>query len=218
MYLSRLMLNPRSRAVRRDVANPYQMHRTIMRAFPDQLGTGMERVLFRLETQPRTGALTLLVQSLTSPNWAWLAEPNAGNYLLATTEEPNPGVKFFQPVFAADQVLVFRLRANPTIKRKFDSGDHKRIGIYDEDKQIAWLVRKGEHGGFQILSVRTRDCGVVRAVIPREDARYQAEILGVQFDGVLKVTDPAKFQETIRQGIGSGKGLGFGLLSVAKFR
>jgi CRISPR system Cascade subunit CasE len=40
--------------------------------------------------------------------------------------------------------------------------------------------------------------------------------LAVQFDGVLEVTDPAKFLETVRQGIGSAKGFGFGLLSLAR--
>ena len=37
MYLSRLILNPRHRRVQREVANPYEMHRSLMRAFPDNL-------------------------------------------------------------------------------------------------------------------------------------------------------------------------------------
>jgi len=37
----------------------------------------------------------------------------------------------------------------------------------------------------------------------------------VRFDGTLEVTEPEIFLETVRQGIGSGKGLGFGLLSLA---
>ena len=75
MYLSRLILNPRNRRVQREVADPYQMHRSLMNAFPDDLEPEAERVLFRLETNPRTRALTLLVQSLTLPDWSWLAEP-----------------------------------------------------------------------------------------------------------------------------------------------
>ncbi|HKV39599.1 MAG TPA: type I-E CRISPR-associated protein Cas6/Cse3/CasE, partial [Blastocatellia bacterium] len=34
LYFSRLLLNPRSRQVRSELANPYEMHRTLMRAFP----------------------------------------------------------------------------------------------------------------------------------------------------------------------------------------
>jgi CRISPR system Cascade subunit CasE len=40
-------------------------------------------------------------------------------------------------------------------------------------------------------------------------------MLSVQFDGVLRVTDAQKLTETIARGVGSGKGFGFGLLSLA---
>jgi CRISPR system Cascade subunit CasE len=116
MYLSRLILNPRNRRVQKEVAQPYQMHRSLMGAFSDNLKPGDDRVLFRLETA-RTGALTLLVQSLTLPDWSWLAEPNARGYLLPV-DKPNPAVKSFDINLAIGQVLAFRLRANPTVKRR----------------------------------------------------------------------------------------------------
>ncbi len=34
LYLSRLLLNPLSRQVMGEIAHPYEMHRTLMRAFP----------------------------------------------------------------------------------------------------------------------------------------------------------------------------------------
>ncbi len=37
----------------------------------------------------------------------------------------------------------------------------------------------------------------------------------VEFEGVLTVTDPAKFHETFTRGIGSAKAFGFGLLVIA---
>lgn len=214
MYLSRLILNPRNRRVQREVAEPYQMHRSLMRAFPDDLQKGAERVLFRLETT-RTGTLTLLVQSWTLPDWSWLAEPRARDYLLPVNE-PNPAVKPFDLNLAPGQVLAFRLRANPTVKRRFDSGDHKRVGIYDEEKQIDWLKRKGEQGGFRVLSVRTSGKDIVRGRIHRDGRTYQLNLLAVQFDGLLQVTDPDRLRESVRRGMGSGKALGFGLLSLAR--
>ncbi len=214
MYLSRLILNPRSRRVQKEVAAPYQMHRSIMRAFPHRLGEGDERVLFRLEAG-RNGALTLLVQSWTLPDWSYLAEPKSPGYLLSVGE-PNPAVKSFNLNLSAGQVLAFRLRANPTIKCKFDNGDHKRVGIYDEGKQIEWLRRKGERGGFRVLSARTGDQDMVNGIIRRDEARHKLNLLAVQFDGLLQVTDPDRLRETVQRGIGSGKGLGFGLLSLAR--
>ena len=53
MYLSRLILNPLSRRVQKEMANPYEMHRSIMRAFPARIGDDSERVLFRVDQQPR---------------------------------------------------------------------------------------------------------------------------------------------------------------------
>ena len=35
LYLSRLLLNPHSRQVMGEIAHPYEMHRTLMRAFPE---------------------------------------------------------------------------------------------------------------------------------------------------------------------------------------
>lgn len=215
MYLSRLILNPRHRRVQREIANPYEMHRSVMRAFPDDLGED-ERVLFRLEPG-RNGALTLLVQSRIFPDWSWLAAPEARGYLLPI-DEPNPAVKSFDLALTPGQVLIFRLRANPTVKRRFNERDHKRVGIYDERKQIEWLQRKGEQGGFRLLSVRVSDRGDVTGRIMRGGHAHPLKLVAVQFDGLLQVTDPERLRQTVCQGIGSGKGLGFGLLSLARPR
>jgi CRISPR system Cascade subunit CasE len=214
MYLSRLILNPRNRRVQREVAEPYQMHRSLMRAFPDDLKEGQERILFRLETQ-RDGGLALLVQSWTLPDWSWLAEPEARGYLLPVGK-PNPAVKSFDLDLAPGQRLAFRLRANPTVKRKFESGDHKRVGLYDEEEQIEWLKRKGEQGGFRLLSARTGGQEDVKGTVRRQGKKHTLKLAAVQFDGLLEVTDPQRLRETVRRGIGSGKGFGFGLLSLAK--
>ena len=215
MYLSRLILNPRNRRVQREIAVPYQMHRSLMRAFPDDLDDDAERVLFRLEAHPRMGALTLLVQSLTMPDWSWLAETAAQGYLLPVSE-PNPAVKSFDLQLVPGQSLAFRLRANPTIKRKFDDGQHKRVGLYREEEQKKWLERKAEGGGFRLLSVRTGRQDIVGGRIHRNGATHKLRLLAVRFDGLLQVTDPDCLRETVRRGIGSGKGFGFGLLSLAR--
>lgn len=214
MYLSRLILNPRHRRVQREIANPYEMHRSVMRAFPDDLKEEDERVLFRLEPG-RNGALTLLVQSHLLPDWSWLADPEARGYLLPI-DEPNPAVKSFDLALTPGQVLIFRLRANPTLRRRFNERDHKRVGIYDERKQIEWLQHKGEQGGFRLLSVRVSDRGEVTGKITRNGRAHTLKLVAVQFDGLLQVTDAERLRQTVCQGIGSGKGLGFGLLSLAR--
>jgi CRISPR system Cascade subunit CasE len=214
VYLSRLILNPRNRRVQKELANRYQLHRSIMRAFPDDLDGSKERVLFRVEEQRRGGDLSLLVQSVTMPDWTWLAEPGARGYLLPVSK-PNPAVKPFDLDLAPSQRLAFRLRANPTARRRQSDGSRKRVGLLREREQLEWLERKAEQGGFCVLSVRTSRESEVHGWVRRNGTVHKLTLFSVQFDGLLRVAEPDQVRETVRQGVGSAKAFGFGLLSLA---
>ncbi|MBI1878241.1 MAG: type I-E CRISPR-associated protein Cas6/Cse3/CasE [Chloroflexi bacterium] len=217
MYLSQLTLNPRSRQVRSEVSQPYELHRTLMRAFPaiDQGGPG--RVLFRLESQADVGqaGFKVLVQSDQEPNWAWL--DNTSHYLLPSLD-PNPASKRFEPVFQPGQRFYFRLRANPTKRLLRDDPERElkkgqRLGLYKEEEQRDWLARKAEQGSFALLGVTVTAEGKIGG---KTKERHDLALLAVRFEGLLQVTGPAQFSQTLQEGIGSGKGLGFGLLSLAR--
>ena len=208
MYLSRLVLNPHSRRTQKEIANPYEMHRTIMHGFPPELSQD-KRVLFRLEVNSRNGISSILVQSQDMPDWTFLSEEGGKGYLLPM-DEPNPAIKQFDPILKKDQVLLFRIKANPTIKH-----EDKRVGLYKEDEQFAWLKRKADAGGFHILSVQTDRKLLVTGKIYRQEEQHDLKMFCVQFEGVLQVDNPEEMTETIKKGVGSGKGLGFGLLSLA---
>ncbi len=207
MYLSRLKLNPRSRKAMTEVSRPYELHRSLMCAFPDEKDGGPGRVLFRLDIDLRKGDISVLVQSENEPDWTALNGP--GNFLL----EP-PQWKIYDPIVAVGQMLYFRLQANPTIKR-----DGKRLGILREDNQIEWLHRKAKEGGFEIVSLSVVPEGIAHdKMTDRSDSPHDLILFSVRFEGVLKVTDPDIFPQTLGRGIGSAKGLGFGLLSIAPLR
>ncbi len=210
MYLTRLILNPRNRRVRKEIADPYQMHRSVMRAFPDDLSSDQERVLFRLET-PRGGPPVLLVQSHTEPDWSWLASDDGARGYLMVAEDPNPHVKSFGLDLEPSQILAFRLRANPTVKR-----NGKRLGLYREEEQLEWVARKAKQSGLRLVSVRTSKEKVMDWVAHRGSREENLRLLSVQFDGLLEVGDPARLRQAVEKGIGSGKGFGFGLLSLAR--
>jgi len=214
MYLSRLILNPRSRRVLNELAAPYEMHRTLSRCFGPALTDGKERFLFRVD-EDRQGRATLLLQSLTEPSWDWLEEPGARGYLLPLAD--NPATKEVDLRLAAGQVLAFRLRANPTRKRWTGNGERKRTGLYEEAEQEAWLARKGSYAGFELLSLRIGADEMVTGTIHRqqENVTHRAKLLAVTFEGVLQVVDPAALQDAVLAGIGSGKAFGLGLLSLA---
>ena len=218
MYLSRLILNPRSRRVQRELAEPYEMHRSLMQAFRSDLKAGEERVLFRVDEHPRLG-LELLVQSWDKPDWLWLSGDGAPGYLLPISE-PNPDVKSFEPHPVAGQVLSFRLCANPTKRmgRGATEGAGRRVGLYSEEEQLAWLKRKGDQHGFRLIQAQVSRNGKIENTdaIHRDDGAHDLKLLSVQFDGVLQVAAPDLFRKAVETGIGSGKGFGFGLLSLAR--
>ncbi len=222
MYLSRLTLN-RSRQAVQWVARPYRVHQRLCLAcgtaspvLGEEEGATQpprERLLFRIDAdRDRT---TILVQSPGEPDWA-----------AAFGEFPVlQGAPLTKPVdwpLQEGQILAFRLRANPT-RRKVCSapegdGRKRRIGITDEIEQLAWLVRKGEAAGFRLLRAQVRQDGLLKDT-QTSGAEHQAlALLSVQFDGVLQVAHPDHLRSALAGGIGSGKGLGFGLLSLAPVR
>jgi CRISPR system Cascade subunit CasE len=178
-----------------------------MQAFPSAQDDGSDRVLFRVETDRETGTITLLVQSVQEPNWSMLEA--ARDFFL----QP-PECKQFTPNFRAGQQLTFRLRANPTVKRQ-----GKRFGLMKEDEQYVWLRRKGEAGGFvphaiTVIPERTME----DKKTDKTGQAHDLTLVTVRFEGTLQITDPTFFTRTLEQGIGSGKGFGLGLLSVAPMR
>jgi CRISPR system Cascade subunit CasE len=202
MYLSKLTLNPRSKWVRQDLRDPYQMHRTVMRGFPDAEDGGPGRVLFRVDLPRDAGLPVVLVQSEGEPDWTPLEE---GEYLTTLAE-----CKPFSPQLAAGQELRFRLRANPTVKR-----DGKRKAVNGRDQRLAWLKRKAQGGGFELGWTVDVDEGLLRGRTGASPHDHELQFASVRFEGVLRVVDPQRMAATLQAGVGSGKGLGFGLLSIA---
>lgn len=207
LYLSRLSLNPANAQVRAELRSPYELHRTLSKAFATNTGgasdSGLERVLFRVEEPGSTRSIPVLVQSLTRPDWSRLTVP--GDY----HAEP-AAVKEFEPSFRPGQRLAFRLRANPTVKR-----NGKRFGLYAAEEQAAWLKRKGAQGGF----LPERFTALIEDRMLRMERRGERmEFLAVRFDGVLRVLEPNSLLRVLAGGIGSAKAFGFGLLSLASLR
>ncbi len=222
MYLSRLVLNPRNQDVCRDLARPYDLHRTLLQAFPagevhtERAAEDAIGLLYRLDDDPRTGNLHLLVQSQQPPQWERLP---ATDYLLPVAG--NPALRELTLHLRADQQLAFRLRANPTMRLPTPQGSGakgKRVGIYDEEAQLAWLARKGKQHGFLLLQAQIRDDGKLKQAeaVRAKNGVHNLELLSVQFDGFLQVIDPAALAHAVSAGIGSGKAFGFGLLSLAR--
>lgn len=209
VFLTRLRLNGRSRQVRSEVGSPYEMHRTLVRGVTSTAGSPdaeaaaivNARMLFRVDGVTPRGEVITLVQTRIVPDWRALE--GLDGYLLGA-----PATRELRLDVPTGMRLAFRLRANPTVKR-----EGKRLGLYREDEQLAWIARKGDRHGFRPLTV-SANC---EARAQRSQRRGDAvEHLAVRFDGILSVTDPVALRDAVSGGIGSAKGFGYGLLSLAR--
>jgi CRISPR system Cascade subunit CasE len=123
--------------------------------------------------------------------------------------------------FDDGQALRFRLVTNPTrkIDTKTGSDGAKRNGRrvpVPVDQLFPWLSKRAELLGFSVDegSTAVQPGYAYFKKSPREKEE-EARLRSVCYDGVLNVIDPNMFKGAITSGIGPGKSLGFGLLSVA---
>jgi len=148
-YLSRLILEPRSREVQRDLADIQKLHRRVMSGFPDHDSETARRafgVLFRIESGPQ--GVTLLVQSKCEPQWGKLP----GGYLATDWLGGGPSIAMttMAGIFARCHVgeeFRFRFKANPTRCIESKTGpDGKRRGkkvpLRKESSRLDWLIGK----------------------------------------------------------------------------
>lgn len=206
MFLSKLVLDPTHPQARRDLANPYEMHRTLSRVYADSPDSPPARFLWRLEhnaDHPPEEAAIVLLQSATPGRWKCLQERLG--YVRAL--HPDKVVPVNQ-LLQASRSHVFRLCCNPTVTR-----NGKRFGLLSEEGQLAWLVRQGNQHGFAPLHARISRNERVSHRQGRGGGRITLQV--VQFDGLLRAEKPAKLEQALVSGIGHAKALGLGMLSLA---
>jgi CRISPR system Cascade subunit CasE len=224
MYLSRIHLNQQCKQARKDMSDPYQLHATLCRAFsPPEQKCPSGVFLWRHEIEDRiTGLSHILVQSLAIPDWTrigvqgWLsnADPTIDLRKNLKLDSLKKGQRFR-----------FRLRANPCVTR---SG--KRLGLLRLDEQELWIERIGSRHGFslpKLASFDFSDSSPTRIDVHISQERMlrgkrrsgdTISIFSVLYDGILVVTSPDDFQKSLKAGIGHGKSVGLGLLSVVPIK
>lgn len=212
MFLHRIHLDPRCREARRDLADPYQLHSTLCRAFsvPDRKCPEGE-FLWRLEPETDSnGCPRILVQSRSLPDWSRI-----GVQGWLTQADPTINLKDCLKLdsLKIGQRFRFRLRANPCVTR-----NGKRLGLLRLEEQEKWIERKGEQHGFSLpklaqerIDVRISQEQMLRG---KQHTGNGIRIYSVLYDGILMVTETDKFKQVLQSGIGHGKVMGLGLLSV----
>jgi CRISPR system Cascade subunit CasE len=217
LFLYRLQLSLHERSVRRDLSNAYEMHRSLSRAFVDASQEILRPFLWRLETMTADEPPIVLVQASTEAQWQALPT----GWLIDWQERRwDP-----QAVLRKGQRVAFRMRANPTVNR-VPQGEHtkgeghsargrrKRLGLWREGEQLEWLQRQAEKVGLEAIEVSVSQVERLRC----RKAAATITMASVQFDGGAVVADPIALANGLCHGIGHGRMLGHGLLSLAPLR
>ncbi len=231
MYLTRAFLDPASKFVRADARSPEGLHKTVMRAFPDDAGPSARSthaVLHRLD-QDRGERLVLLVQSRTKP----MIERWPEGYVLAMGGDldlafsvggENPAIRNVEAERAslrADRRFAFRLRANTTKKIDTKTGPDgkrrhgRRVPVRTDEDRVRWLMRRAEAAGFAFEAGNLR---VTEVAASGGHGGKRVTVAGTLFEGVLVVRNSEQFVVALDSGIGPAKAYGFGLLSLAPAR
>lgn len=238
LHLSLLTL-PRSSS-RWRFLEPYQLHQLLWTAFPGLPRHSREgRFLYRHEENEK--AHSVLVQSATAPDWSSVEDEADGTITRVKTFDPAVFSEGTRLRFLLRANPVVRRRGYPDgsggdmQSRHIAVGSDRkrmseRLGMKldempsREELLIEWLARKGADGGFAVMACMPGPNHDVELRRPdpekRKDREKQREkpilLTTVEFEGILRVTDPIAFERTLRLGIGRGKGFGLGLLSVAR--
>ncbi|KKZ10624.1 MAG: hypothetical protein TH68_10070 [Candidatus Synechococcus spongiarum 142] len=210
LHLAKLTLNLQSSEARRDLADPYDMHRTLNRAFAGS--DGLSPFLWRLE-DCRPGDLpVILVQSKDAPNWQQLPERWSVDQAQRVWEP--------EKVILPGQWVRFRVLVNPTIStvpkgvevQGSARGYRKRLGLIKAEDQLSWFQRQGQRLGLHRVSATVVRSGKVRS---SKKKGHPMTVVITLLEGQALVADVAALARGIGTGIGHARMLGLGLISVA---
>jgi len=224
MYFSRIRMRPdaaREKQFWQHIDGAYSMHSLIWDLFTD----GPYRTRDFIYRQELVGGLPAFFS-------VSARIPNDRSGVWSVESKP------YAPVVRAGQKLSFSLRANPVRTKRDEKNKQHRHDVVMEAKtqlkaeQLArpaeaeivqqagfvWLAAKCEDYGFSVDAGDVRADGYAQLMFVKPKGEHPVRISTIDFTGLLTVTDPTKFTESLFRGIGPAKGFGCGLLMVRPAR
>jgi len=152
--------------------------------------------------------------------------------------------KPYAPLIRKDQRLSFMLRANPIRSKRDEKPDREgkrkqhrhdvvmeakthlksRASALPPESEIVqqagftWLALKGESNGFFIRDGEIRADGYTQYRFTKPKGSHPITISTIEFTGLLTVTNPELFIQTLHGGLGPAKGFGCGLMMIRPAR
>lgn len=229
MYFSRITFNPQVSATQLAqtiCADTYKEHQALWRLFDANPDAKRDFLYRQTQQQGRVKYYVVSEREPVDSSGVWLVD----------------ACQTYDPKLTKGQELFFSVRVNPvvTVSIKVDEKqsrkerhdvvmrEKKRIDYKNLPKDsrpleqeivqqtcIPWLVQRAETLGFSVQA---------NTLLVDGYQQYESYAKGkkpisystVDFQGVLTVTDPERFKQTLFQGIGKAKAFGCGLLLIKR--
>lgn len=102
---------------------------------------------------------------------------------------------------------LFTARLNPVVT-KFIEGKNRRIALQGQEIEV-WVKKTlAKHGIEGVFDIR----GEGPRISQKQDSKIT--LFAAFVSGILTVTDENAFAAAVRNGVGHGKGLGFGMINI----
>lgn len=231
MHMSRVRvdLNGLSRADLFAVmgGQPYGVHQLLWQLFPNY--SGPRPFLFRQEMEDGADGNG---RPKGLPLFYLLSEqaPVTLTGLLDVESKP------FSPRLETGDLLAFRLRANPTVARRIEGEKRSRRSdvlmhaksVFPLEQRASqdckkamdeaarqWLAGQGEKHGFMVRGL-PEISGYRQYTLAKKEGGKPIQFSGVDYNGVLEVSDPKQFTGLLTQGVGRSKAFGFGMMMIRR--
>ena len=205
MFRTRLLLDIAKPSVRQGLRDCHDMHRTLLKAFPD-----VSRVQAGLLYRVVSGEQKVMVylQSHLEPDVEKLAPKGL---CLDLNGQPRD-VSVLREKFARGKQFKFNLLCYPCKKVGGDGKNSKRVFLRQLKERESWLSRKAGQYGFVVNHTLEKASFSLNGQKDNAPIRYYA----VEFEGGLTIEDESEFWKAYSGGIGAGKAYGLGLLLLAR--
>jgi CRISPR system Cascade subunit CasE len=221
-YLSRIRLRENASDTLvfwNSLKDAYSYHKTIWNLFSDDPNKKRD-FLYRIDSTGRTPVIYTV----------------SSNKPVDSFEIWDIESKHYSPVLRQGQKLGFTMRVNPIVSRRDEQGrQHRHDVIMDAkmrlrnetvkpgDQSLAdviyqegmkWLESRCVPHGFSVSTKNVMIEGYQQFQFSKQKGGHEVRISTLDYSGILEVTQPDYFLNSLYEGIGPAKGFGCGLLMV----
>lgn len=202
MYLTKIEMKLSDAAVRSALKDAQKMHRLVSGFF--QMQRKEAEILYRCRERDLFVDLYMYSASPVDPDRVL-----PGMRLVAQRD-----VTSWIESMQDGDIFQFQLVTFP-FRKVAETGakNSRRRALRTQVERFAWLNRKAEQGGFQILSAEESPAEKLTAYRPDEVGGHLT-VDAFCYTGLLRVSDVVQFRRTVCTGIGPEKAYGLGMLML----